>query len=232
VAEHHRSMSSGASGSPSRAPPGSCRRGWRWRAGCGAAGSPPAGRRRAWSPQTPGSGPVGWAVAVGVDGRWRWGAVLCSAGRRRCWCLKTRCGLNDMQQPPPHHAPPHQAPPHHHQAPPPPPSPPPHLHGVDAVQHRLLLLVRLHVLHVLRDEVRAGAHAPDGEEDVVVQEVGGEALDLLGEGRGEEHRLAVAGGGHVLALHDAADLLVCLGGGCGGCGWRVGVMGACMFGGC
>jgi hypothetical protein len=36
-----------------------------------------------------------------------------------------------------------------------------------------------------------------------VQEVCSQALDLLGEGGREEHRLALAGGGHVLALNNA-----------------------------
>ena len=59
---------------------------------------------------------------------------------------------------------------------------------------------------MLDDEVGGGAHPPDRQEDVVVHEVGGQALDLFWEGRGEHERLAFARAGHVLALHDAADL--------------------------
>ena len=42
------------------------------------------------------------------------------------------------------------------------------------------------------------------EEDVVVQEVCGQALDLLGEGGREEQGLALAGAGHVLLIHNPA----------------------------
>ena len=83
------------------------------------------------------------------------------------------------------------------------------LDRVDAVEQRLALLVALHVLDVLRDQVGRAADAPDGQEDVVVQKVGGEALDLLGERRGEEHRLALPRRRHVLALDDAPDLWSC-----------------------
>jgi hypothetical protein len=50
--------------------------------------------------------------------------------------------------------------------------------------HALVLL--LHPLHMLRDEVGGGAHAPNGDPHVVVQEVVSQTLDLLGEG-GRKH---------------------------------------------
>jgi len=55
----------------------------------------------------------------------------------------------------------------------------PHLDGVDEVQQDLALVVALHELHVLHDQVGGRPHAPDRQEDVVVQEVAGQALDLL-----------------------------------------------------
>ena len=51
---------------------------------------------------------------------------------------------------------------------------------------------------MLHDEVRRRPDAADRQEDVVGHEVGGEPLDLLGEGGGEEQRRARARGGHVL----------------------------------
>ena len=55
----------------------------------------------------------------------------------------------------------------------------PHLDGVDEVQQDLALVVALHELHVLHDEVGGRPHAPNRQEDVVVQEVAGQPLNLL-----------------------------------------------------
>lgn len=62
----------------------------------------------------------------------------------------------------------------------------------------------LHVDHALLDVLRGAADAAHGEEDVVDEEVAREALDLVGERRGEHERLAVAR--HARLLHDVADL--------------------------
>lgn len=48
-----------------------------------------------------------------------------------------------------------------------------HLHHLDAVQHGLALLVLLHILHVLRNQVGGAAHTAHSQENVVVQEVWG-----------------------------------------------------------
>ena len=56
----------------------------------------------------------------------------------------------------------------------------------------------------LLDVLRGAAHAAHGEEDVVDEEVAREALDLVGERRGEHERLPVAR--HARLLHDVADL--------------------------
>ena len=62
----------------------------------------------------------------------------------------------------------------------------------------------LHVDDALLDVLRGAAHAAHGEEDVVDEEVAREALDLVGERRGEHERLPVAR--HARLLHDVADL--------------------------
>lgn len=54
------------------------------------------------------------------------------------------------------------------------------------------------VFDVLDNQIRGGADAADGQEDVVGHEVGREPLDLLGERGREEQRLALARAGHVL----------------------------------
>ena len=45
---------------------------------------------------------------------------------------------------------------------------------------------------MLDNQIRGGADAADGQEDVVGHEVGREPLDLLGERGREEQRLALA----------------------------------------
>jgi len=61
----------------------------------------------------------------------------------------------------------------------------PHLDGVDEVQQDLALVVALHELHVLHDQVGGRPHAPHRQEDVVVQEVAGQPLDLLRQRGGD-----------------------------------------------
>ena len=81
------------------------------------------------------------------------------------------------------------------------------------------------ITHLLRDVLAGGADPADHQEDVLAQEVPGQDLhqvghhelddrkqdllylDLFGEGSREHHGLpAVVGDGHVVLLHDAADL--------------------------
>ena len=81
-----------------------------------------------------------------------------------------------------------------------------HLDRVDQVQEDSALVIGGHILDVLHDEVGGGADAANGEEDVVVHEVCSQALDLLGEGGGEEESLALACPWHVLSFHNAPDL--------------------------
>ena len=81
------------------------------------------------------------------------------------------------------------------------------LHGVHQVQqHVALVRVPLHVLDGLRDVRVRRTHSPDGDEDVVVEEIGSHALNLFGERRGEEHRLAVARLGHAALLDNLTNL--------------------------
>mmetsp|Transcript_5820 Transcript_5820/g.14314 ORF Transcript_5820/g.14314 Transcript_5820/m.14314 type:complete len:444 (-) Transcript_5820:47-1378(-) len=74
----------------------------------------------------------------------------------------------------------------------------------EKVEHNVELVALFHKLDFLCDEVRGGAHAADGDEDVVGEEVACEALDGGREGGREHERLAVAA--HVLLLDDAPDL--------------------------
>ncbi|KAL2134474.1 hypothetical protein VTI74DRAFT_120 [Chaetomium olivicolor] len=64
----------------------------------------------------------------------------------------------------------------------------------------------LNILDLLGDVLGSGTNAADRKEDVVAQEVLGKHLDVAGEGGREHERLALAGGRHVLALDDAANL--------------------------
>lgn len=64
----------------------------------------------------------------------------------------------------------------------------------------------LHPDDLLRDVLRRGADATDGQEDVVLEEVSSQHLDLFRE-RGREHeRLAIARLRHRVLLDDAPDL--------------------------
>lgn len=47
---------------------------------------------------------------------------------------------------------------------------------VDEVHEHAALVSIGHKLHALLDEIGGGAHAADSEEDVVLEEVGGQAL--------------------------------------------------------
>ena len=67
-----------------------------------------------------------------------------------------------------------------------------HLNSADEVQQDVALFVGGDVLHVLHDQVSGGTDTPDRQEDVVVHEVCGQALDLLGEGGAEEQGLPLA----------------------------------------
>jgi hypothetical protein len=147
----------------------------------------------------------GGARAGGVSGQTRPRSARCSALSQTGAALAPAQQHQNQSQHSPSTAP--AQPPHSRSTAPRTQAPPrAHLDAVDQVDDRLALGVRLHVLDVLHDQVGGGADAADGEEDVVGEEVGGEALDLLGEGGREEQRLALPGGRHVLLLHDAADL--------------------------
>jgi len=167
---------------PSHAQPGSCHRGCWWLAGSGAAGSPPAGRHHAWSQQTPVSGPeahkctqqtkqvcylnhaAGQLLGTGLrlllnpiqlDGvrhdqeLLRQHASNCAERRllasRACDAAQPQTSTGKAAAA--------------------------YINHLDTVQHRLALLVLLHVLHMLSNEVCRAAHTAHSQEDVVVQEV-------------------------------------------------------------
>ena len=70
----------------------------------------------------------------------------------------------------------------------------------------LPLLVLSNFDHTLVDVGGDPAHAAHGEEEVVVEEVSGEPLDLLGERGGEHEGLPLPLLGHAELLHHFADL--------------------------
>ena len=82
----------------------------------------------------------------------------------------------------------------------------PLLHRLHQVQQHLTLVRRRHILHHLHDQISGRTHTTHRQEDVVMHEIRGQTLNLLGEGGGEQQGLTFTRAGHVLTLHDAPDL--------------------------
>lgn len=78
--------------------------------------------------------------------------------------------------------------------------------GVDEIQQELVFLVLIDPDHLLRDVGGSGADSTDSQENVVLQEVSGQDLDLLGEGGAEHERLSLALASHVALLDNSSDL--------------------------
>mmetsp|Transcript_23476 Transcript_23476/g.65168 ORF Transcript_23476/g.65168 Transcript_23476/m.65168 type:complete len:498 (-) Transcript_23476:1400-2893(-) len=68
------------------------------------------------------------------------------------------------------------------------------------------LVLFLYVLNLLGDILGSGTDATNGQEDVIAEEITGQALDLCREGRTEHHGLAIFTLRHSGLLYNATDL--------------------------
>ena len=80
------------------------------------------------------------------------------------------------------------------------------LDGQEEAHKGLELVAVLNVLNGLGNVLAGRADATYCEENIVPHEIACEALDVVGEGRGEHHGLAFVTVGHALLLDDTADL--------------------------
>ena len=78
--------------------------------------------------------------------------------------------------------------------------------GVEDIQENGALVNVLNILNLLGDVLGGGTNTTNGKEEIVLEEILGEHLDVAGEGGGKHESLTAINAGHVLALHDAANL--------------------------